>query len=319
MKMNLLVALITMATLGLLTSATGGVPTTPLAASGLAGTAFTLGGARSRAPQEFTLETHIVSYAPDGARGVTDIYRLRLKCIPAAVNAPAGDTFTCLAFSVQFGAEPEAEIPSLKGLTYTLDVTPNNGKDGRPALGVPHAPFENLVDAAGRPVPAGNAYHVYNAFMDFHGFCDVFPRSMGEAAGIEDLHTIGQKIVHAAAFSEAPVDVGSNVAKGSFYRNGEVTLEFKGLSVVNGTTCALLEVDSGWGSLAMTMRPAPNLEVKTTGGSHYQGDIYVNLATNWVSRVEVGEMVLAETTLPMPPNKVDTRIERAISIRNVSP
>ena len=95
--------------------------------------------------------------------------------------------------------------------------------------------------------------------------------------------------MHAAASTTGPVDLGSNVAEGSYYKNGEVTLEFKGIGVVNGVACALLGVDSGRGSFAMALRPAPNVEIKTTGGSRYKADIYVNLATHWVSRVDADE------------------------------
>lgn len=319
MKTNLITTLIAVASLGWLTSvAVAGAPTPVAAVTSLATQRFELGGGRLRVPQEFTQETRIVSYAPDGTRGATDIYRLRLRSTPAPDGKTDGDTITCLGFTVQLGEQAEVEIPSLKGLTYVLDLSPENGTAGRPVLGVPHAPFEQLVDAAGRPVPPGNSYHVYNAFADFHSFCDVFPRPMGEQAGVEDLHRLGQKLVHATAGSRPPVNVGKVVAEGSFFENGEVTLAFKGLGAVEGTVCAVLGVDSGRSSFAMRMRPAPEMEIKTTGASHYQGDIYLDLATHWVSRVEAGEIVVSRTKLPMPPNQIDSIIERTILIRNVS-
>ncbi len=319
MKTNLITTLFTVAALGWLTSVAVVGDSVPLAAvTSLATQRFELGGGRMRVPQEFALETRIVSYAPDGTRGVTDIYRLRLRSTPAASGEKTGDTITCLGFTVQLGEQAESEIPSLKGLTYVPDLTPESGTGGRPVLGVPHAPFENLVDAARRPVPAGNSYHVYNAFVDFHAFCDVFPRPMGEQAGVEDLHRLGQKLVHATAGSMPPVNVGSVVAEGSFFKNGEVTLALKGLGAVDGTTCAVLGVDSGRSSFAMLMRPTPGMEIRTTGASHYQGDIYLNLATHWVSRVEADEVVVSRTKLPMPPNQIDSIIERTILIRNVS-
>lgn len=284
----------------------------------LAAQRFELGGERLRVPQEFTQETRIVSYAADGTRGATDIYRLRLRSTPAAAGKPDGDTITCLGLTVQLGGQAEAEIPSLRGLTYVLDLSPENGTGGRPVLGVPHAPFEQLVDAAGRPVPPGNAYHVYNAFADFHSFCDIFPRPMGAQAGVEDLHRLGERLVHATAGSKPPVNVGGVVADGSFFQNGEITLALKGLGAVDGATCAVLGVDSGRSSFAMLMRPAPEMEIRTTGASHYQGDIHLNLATRWVSLVEASEIVVSRTKLPMPPHRVDSIVERTIVIRNVS-
>ena len=37
----------------------------------------------------------------------------------------------------------------------------------------------------------------------------------------------------------------------------------------------------------------------------------------WVRKVVMWEMVVSETTLPMPPNKVNSVIERETTIRNL--
>ena len=102
------------------------------------------------------------------------------------------------------------------------------------------------------------------------------------------------------------------------FGNGEITLEFKGLSVVCDRYCALLGYDSGQSSFKMIMKPMPNMEIQTVGSSHYKGDIYKDLATNWVQKVTMTEFVVSETILPMPPNKITSVIERDIIIRNVS-
>ena len=57
------------------------------------------------------------------------------------------------------------------------------------------------------------AYYVYNAFIDFHGFCNVFAEPTTGGKGIQDLKSIGDKIVHAAAFTEPPVNLGSGIEK----------------------------------------------------------------------------------------------------------
>jgi hypothetical protein len=62
----------------------------------------------------------------------------------------------------------------------------------------------------------------------------------------------------------------------------------------------------------------PNMEIKTVGSSHYQGDIYIDLFTNWVRKATLYELVVSEVSLPMPPNKVNSVIERDILVRNVS-
>jgi len=42
--------------------------------------------------------------------------------------------------------------------------------------------------------------------------------------GIEQLKSIGDRIVHPGAFTEAPVSVTGVVRPGSVFRNGELTL-----------------------------------------------------------------------------------------------
>jgi hypothetical protein len=279
---------------------------------------FELGGERSQQTQYFLMESKLINYALDGKRVSLDIFRLRLKCVPAKITGKKGDEYTCVKFTVQFGDQPEIEVPAMKNWTYVFKIPPTGVDKKGQTLGIDHAPFENLVDANNKPIPQDKAYHVYNAFIDFHGFCNIFAERVEGGPGIQDLKIIGQKIVHAAAFSEAPVNLGSNVSEGSTFKNGEVTLELKGLSRVAGVTCALVGYDSGESSFQMKLEPMPNMEVRTVGSSHYKGDIYIDLATNWVRKATMDEFVVAETTLPMPPNKINSVVERDILIRNVT-
>ncbi len=276
---------------------------------------FDLAGERSQETQYFLMESRLITYALDGKRVGTDIFRLRLKCVPAGVGGRQGDEYTCARFTLQQGDGPETEIPALENWTYVLNKA---GMDEKcQVFGIDHAKFENLTNSAGAVLSPDKAYHVYNAFIDFHSFCDVFAVSAGNGKGIQDLKKIGQKIIHAASFSEPPVNLGSNTAEGSYFRNGEITLEFKGLGMVNGRTCALLEYDSGESSFKMIMRPMPNMEIQAVGSSHYRGDIYKDLASNWVQKATLNELVVSETTLPMPPNKINSVVERVILVRNV--
>ena len=277
-----------------------------------------LGGERSPQTQYFLMESKMMTYALDGKRVGLDVFRLRLKCVPAKIAGKEGDEYTCTKFTVQLGDQPEVEVPAMKNWTHVFKIPPTGVDEKGQTLGIDHAPFENLMDANGNAIPQDKTYHVYNAFIDFHAFCDIFAEQVEGGPGIQDLKRIGQKIVHEAAFSEAPVNLGSNVSEDSTFKNGEVTLELKGLSQVAGAACALVGYDSGESSFQMKLEPMPNMEVKTVGSSHYKGNIYIDLATNWVRKATMDEMVVAETTLPMPPNKINTVIERHILIRNVT-
>jgi len=279
---------------------------------------FKLGGERSQQTQYFLMETKLFIYALDGKRVGTDVFRLRLKCVPAKIAGKDGDEYTCANFTVQLGGEPEAEVPALKNWTYVFKTLPTGIDEKGQVLGIEHAPFENLVDAGGKALPPDKSYLVYNTFIDFHAFCNIFAERTEGGKGVQDLKSIGQKIVHEAAFGEAPVNLGSNVAEGSTFKNGEITLELKGLSRVAGAACAMVSFDSGECSFKMTVKPMPDMEVRTVGSSHYKGDIYIDLSTNWVKKVTMDELVVAETTLPMTQGKVNAVIERNTMIRNVS-
>lgn len=278
---------------------------------------FTLAGEHSPETQYFIMESKMTTYALNGQRQGVDIFRLYLKCVPAGISGKAGDEYTCLKFTVQLAGSPEAEIPSLKGWSYIFNTIPSGMDEKGQVFGIDHAKFNNVTDATGKPVPIDKAYHVYNAFIDFHAITGVFSEKAYGGKGIQDLTAIGQKIVHAAANSEAPVNLGENIEKGSVFKNGLVTLEFKGLSIVNGRECALIEYDSGESSFKMKMKPMPEMEVSTVGSSHYKGDIYKDLAGSWVQKADLSEMVVSETQVPSF-GKVNAVIERSIKINNVS-
>ena len=204
---------------------------------------FDLAIAHSSEIQYFTMESRMMTYALNGDRLGTDVFRLYLKCVPSSVSGKDGDEYTCLKFTIQLANAAESEIPALKNWSYHLGKNAARIDAQGQVFGIDHAKFTNLVDANGSPVAPDKGYHVYNAFIDFHSICTVFAEPMDGGSGIQDLKTIGQKIVHAAADSEAPVRLGENIEKGSTFKNGTVTLEFKGLSLVNTKECALLEYD----------------------------------------------------------------------------
>jgi hypothetical protein len=280
---------------------------------------FDLAGERAPETRYYHMETKVVQFSLDGKRVGIDIYRLRLKCVPAALSGKEGDETACQKFTVQKRDALPVAIPALEGWSYLL--TTGLDEKGR-VFGIDHSRFENLVDSKGAPLLPDTAYAVYNAFIDFHSLCNVFAQRTHQGPGIQDLKTIGQKIVHESAFSEPPVDLGGNVAKGSYFKNGEVTLELKGLSLVDNLPCAMVAFDSGESSFKMMMRPMPEMEIQVVGGSHYFGDIYVDLASKWVQKATMTELVVTEFTLPMPPNKtpnkINSVIERSLTIQALS-
>jgi hypothetical protein len=66
------------------------------------------------------------------------------------------------------------------------------------------------------------------------------------------------------------------------------------------------------------MKPLGNMEIKTNGSSHYQGDIYKDLYGGWIQKATLHELVVSETVVPGQPNKISSVIERSININNVA-
>ncbi|MFI5186653.1 MAG: hypothetical protein ACHQF0_08015 [Chitinophagales bacterium] len=275
---------------------------------------YNLAPQHSKDTQYYEMESRLQMHAPDGTPQGWDVYHLYLRCVPS-FDASHGDEYTCLKFTVQINKSPEVSIPSLANWKYYFSLTANGKDDKGQVFGIDHSKFEKLTDGNGKMIPVGNTYHVYNAFIDFYSM-SVFCEKTMSGNGIQNLKNIGDKTVHAASFSQPPVNLGSQVAEGSYFKNGEVTLAFKGLSLVNEKTCALVEYDSGESSFYMIIKPFGNMEVPTKGSSHYWGDIYKDLLEGWIQKATLHEMVVSETIVPGS-DKIDAVVERSIIIKNV--
>ena len=277
---------------------------------------YNLAGERTKEPQFFILTTTLIKYNLDGTRAGKDILKLYLKCSPEETEGENVYKYTCAKFSITSGSTPETTIPALKNWSYLFGKDRGYDEKGQ-VFGIDHAKFENLTDNNGQPIEPGISYWIYNSFIDFHGFCNTFAEPSPGGKGIQDLKRINDKIVHAAANSEPPVNLGTNVEEGSYFKNGEITLDFTGLSIVNNSVCAIVNFDSGESSFKMIMKPMPNMEITTIGSSHYKGNIYLNTQTFWVEKVVMDEFVLSETTVPGLPNKINSATERNTVIYNV--
>jgi hypothetical protein len=272
-------------------------------------TSFNFSRDHSKEPQEFIMQSQLWKIGPDGKRIDTTTYTVHLRSTPVS----DGDEFTCVRFAIQFGKKNETSIPSLAGWKYIYRNTENYRDEKGQVLGIDHTPFENLKDSLAKPLSPENAYMTYNVFVDFHTMF-VFAEKTPAGKGIQDLHHVGEKIVHNSAYSTPPVNLGKDIKEGSEFRNGEITLEFKGLGIINKKSCALLGYDSGASSFTMLMQYTPTMELTTVGSSHYWGDIYKDLQSGWIQQATLHEWVVSETL--MGTNKVHSVIERSILIMN---
>ncbi len=249
---------------------------------------YELGGVKQPENRYYYFETILTNFAQDGTRSPGLEFRLWLETQPAESG---GVKYICRKFTLLMPGGEEVEIPSLSGWTYSLGE--GIDEEGN-VFGIDHQKFMLMMDSKARFINMEAGYMVYNAFIDFHALSDVL--ASGETAGtdINALKHIGDKIIHSAANSHAPVGLGEAMNKGSEFRNGEVTLEFKGVSVVDGVPCALLGYDSGDSSFIMHMEAIPGVEMIAEGASHYQGDVYVELESKWLRKATLYELVVSQ-------------------------
>jgi hypothetical protein len=269
----------------------------------------------SKDTQYFEMESRLQKHTLDGTPNGLDIYHLYLRCVPSA-NPLKGDEYTCIKYTLQVNNAAAVSIPSLANWKYLFSLSSNAEENKGQVFSIDHSKFEQLKDENGKSLQVEKTYHVYNSFIDFHSM-SVFSEKPATGKGIQDLKHADDKIIHSASFSQPFVSLGTQVAEGSYFKNGEITLSFKGLSLVNEKTCVLLEYDSGESSFYMLVKPMPNMEVPTKGSSHYWGDIYKDLNNGWIQKATLHELVISETSVPSPGNKINSVIERSINIKNV--
>jgi hypothetical protein len=278
--------------------ASGGTKDLPTNLAGLAGP-FDLAGPRTAEVQEFVQETRLVHMNMKGQRTGTETLTLRLRFVPSALRGKPGDEYTCLEFSLRKNDGEPVTIPALAGWTHVFLPMPTGMDEKGQVFGIPHDKFEDLVDSRGAKLDVEHQYFVYNSFIDFHAFDALFARPTSGGGGLQDLKVPGQAIVHAAAFTEPPVNLGKGIKAGSYFRNGEIKLAFKGLGFVDGRACAVIGFDSGESTFKMIMPMGPNMDIVTDGGSEYIGDISIDLESLWVRKVTLDEFVVSETLVPV--------------------
>jgi hypothetical protein len=283
---------------------------------------FALGKARTPGTQHFDVTTTFTTLGPDGRRGEAETLHLELRRVSPGDPDNASEQCTCGRFEYVRLDGARVTVPALEGWTYAFKRTKTGCDEQGQVFGIDHRKFQHLKDSNGVLLGPDKAYLIYNTFIDFHAFCDEFVLPVAEGRGIQHLTRIGQKIVHAAAHTTPPTDLAGSFKSGSYFKNGEITLTLKGLSIVDEAPCAVVECDSGAASFEMLMEPMPGMEVRSVGGSHYWGDIHVDLATRWPRIVLLHELIVSETKVPMPGREQPTAVhaiqERQTTIRLVT-
>jgi hypothetical protein len=288
----------------------------PPSLTGLKGP-FDLGGELKPEVRYYVQETQYVRMGFDGKRMGSDTYTIKMRCVPGALSGKGGDEYTVEQFSLRSGDGSTVTIPALAGWTYLFKVTASGKDEKGQVLGIPHARFENLTTSGGAKLPAAASYPVYNSFIDFHMFQDIFSRPVNAGGGIQDLRTVGRKIVHFTAFSEPPVNLGSAIKEGSYFRNGEITLTFKGIGLVDDAACAVVGFDSGESSLRMLMPMSADQDIEMVGGSEYLGDFYIDLETRWLRKATLDEFVIHETRVPAMGREAEGQKIRDYTVRHL--
>lgn len=243
----------------------------------------------SRAPSTeercYRSVTTMTKRAEDGSKLSVETVRLHIQVAPAA-GPGARARYTCRAFSIE-SAGTVRRIPALEGHAYEIEP----GVDARgQTFGIDHARFLSLRDDRGGAFEGTGPYFVYNTFIDFHGFHDVFAR-----AGAP-LRRIGDEAVDASR-AEVPVHLGTFIEKGSVYRLGDCRTRFEGIGLVRARPCAILRIDGGEGGFAMNLAPAPGVRLVAKGHSGVKATCHVELDSLRLARCEWEELVVSQVAM----------------------
>ena len=259
---------------------------------------FDFSSERTREAHYFRMDTRFNHFALNGKRLATESYLLTLQYMPQTSPSEGLDRYTCLELHVQANESPPVTVPDLNNWNYLFNPMLSGTDERGPLYGISQEKFLHLTDSQGEPLPFSIRYALYNNFIDFHSINDTFTRPMPFGQGIQDLQEIGQSIVHPASFIKASVAFGSEIKPGSVFQNGEVTLTMKGVSVVDGASCALIAYDAGVSQLKLILPLSSDQDILTEGSSHYKGDIFVDLSTRWVRKATLDEYMVTEISAP---------------------
>lgn len=265
---------------------------------GSLGRTYDLVGDRSMQTQHYIIRSELATHSSKGVLKSRDVYRERLTVQPGNRAGGEADRFTCTAFTVQRGAGSEVAIPSLEGFSYEVnkDLLDANGIDGKGRLySVPEDAFDDLMDASGTALPFDVRYQVYSAFFYFHSYTD-YAEPTATGHGIQDLQKLGDRVSVERSYAEAPLP-GKLAKADSFWKYGEITLAFEGLSTVAGSACAVLGLNSGVCHWSMPMNYMPVMRLKTVGVSNYRGTIHLDLASKWVRSLDLTLFEITSTTM----------------------
>jgi hypothetical protein len=208
---------------------------------------FDLSFERTREPHFFQTETKYIHFGLNGKRLGVEFYVLKIEYVPKTENV---DQYKCTELQLQVNDGPTVTVPELTNWVYIFNQMVSGADNSGPLWGILQDKFAKICDDEGKASPFTFRYAVYDNFIDFN-ITDIFARPTKFGKGIQELKEIGQRIVHVASFAEASVRFGAEIRPGSSFRNGEVSLELKGLSLVDGAPCALVAYNAGESSLRM--------------------------------------------------------------------
>jgi hypothetical protein len=274
---------------------------------------YDLVGERSMETHYYIVQSELAIHSSKGILKSTDIYREYLQVEPGKRSDGEADRFTCKKFSVKRGDASEVSIPSLDGFSYDVnkDLLDANGIDKNGELySVPEETFEGLEDSSGAQLPFEVGYQVYSAFYYYHSYTD-YAEANPRGIGIQDLRRIGDKVIVEGSYTESPLP-GKLAKDSAFWKNGKITLGFNGLSSVDENPCAVLGLDSGVCHWSMPMTYMPIMNLKTTGVSNYQADIYLDLESKLVRKLDMVLFEKTRTTMWGIP------VENSIPVTNLS-
>lgn len=247
--------------------------------------AFHLDGPRAAEERFYESATVMTKVFADGTKQSAGAIRLYVQATPGEKQKDGKTAFTygCRRLEIERADGKKVIVPELEKFTYQIEPGVDAKKQ---VMGIEHSRFLKLKDSSGNTLTLVEPYFVYNTFIDFHAFNDTMA-SVG-------LRRIGDSLVVGGG-REIPVHLGDTIQEGSVYRLGESRVRLNGIGLVNNRPTAVVSFDSGDSSFLMKLALQPKTTMEAQGYSRFEGNVQVDLASNWPALCAWKEIVISET------------------------
>ncbi len=194
------------------------------------------------------------------------------------------------SYYLTIGDAKPTKVDGLSSYDYSFAPGTSGYDDKGQLFGISHADFKR-ASVGGKALDKMEAFMLYMGLIDFH----TFEALLGDP-NVRKLTRVGQRAMLESVGRDLPVDLADVVLKGSIQTMGAASVEAKGMRIDHGEPCVLYyySVES---TVSLLMEPVPEVKIKMTGPSWFQGTITAEIDSGLISAADFTEYVIGTNYL----------------------